>query len=485
MNRHLLLPSFLLALGLTGCGDKEEDDTGGKTGGGDSGTTTSLACTGGSDILGPDGKATGYVACPDGSVDRTAAATMDPTHELPSCAGTEESRSCETDADCTDGANGTCSSGSYYDYEFYGTVTTCGCVYSCSSDADCGSGQVCLANGAGGSATTHNTCVTASCTTGADCATDACGVSTYFDGCGWDVQLACRTEADECRADSDCDEDCGLASWSDVDEWTCLTQDCAIGRPLMVDEDARTADGAARSDWASAQAGPVSSQAGPGPAQAAFLAAHWSRVAAMEHGSVASFARFTLQLMALGAPPELLAEAHAAGIDEIRHAQLAYGLATRFGGVPVGPGPLSLDGVDVRTDRADVVRALVEEACVGETLGVAEAHAALQACRDEGVAAVLAEIVADEQRHATLAWKTLRWLLAEDPALAAVAREAADRALARLTRGGDPAPGLPEWGVPSGADRTAARRQAGATLIRPLLDAVLGAEPTVATEVFA
>ena len=41
------------------------------------------------------------------------------------------------------------------------------------------------------------------------------------------------------------------------------------------------------------------------------LAREWAHIGALEHASVASFARFTLQLMALGAPADLLAESAA------------------------------------------------------------------------------------------------------------------------------------------------------------------------------
>ena len=48
------------------------------------------------------------------------------------------------------------------------------------------------------------------------------------------------------------------------------------------------------------------------------LGAWWAEIAALEHASVASFARFTLQLLSLGAPPELLADVGQASADEIR-----------------------------------------------------------------------------------------------------------------------------------------------------------------------
>ena len=51
------------------------------------------------------------------------------------------------------------------------------------------------------------------------------------------------------------------------------------------------------------------------------LAECWAQDALAEHASIASFARFTLQLMAVGAPPQLLADTQRAAADEVRELQ--------------------------------------------------------------------------------------------------------------------------------------------------------------------
>ncbi len=56
------------------------------------------------------------------------------------------------------------------------------------------------------------------------------------------------------------------------------------------------------------------------------LAEDWGRAAATEHASVGSFARFTLDLMRFDAPPDLVESAQRAGLDEIHHARLCFGL---------------------------------------------------------------------------------------------------------------------------------------------------------------
>src|SRR4051812_39178148 len=70
------------------------------------------------------------------------------------------------------------------------------------------------------------------------------------------------------------------------------------------------------------------------------LVEHWTRAAQMEHASVAAFSRFSLQLLAVGAPPSLLQDAHRAALDEITHAELCFSLATSYAGHGIGPGPL-------------------------------------------------------------------------------------------------------------------------------------------------
>ena len=65
----------------------------------------------------------------------------------------------------------------------------------------------------------------------------------------------------------------------------------------------------------------------PGPLRDAVVKA-WTTAARAEHASVASFARFTLQLLHLGAPADLVADAQQAALDEVRHARLCFGVAS-------------------------------------------------------------------------------------------------------------------------------------------------------------
>jgi hypothetical protein len=181
------------------------------------------------------------------------------------------------------------------------------------------------------------------------------------------------------------------------------------GRPLRVDGELRLATLASRDDWSARvelEARALS------PVARAALAAAWIHSARAEHASVASFARFALELMALGAPADLVRGAQLAMGDEIAHAELCFGVARALTGDDVGPGPLSLDGLQMGAiDPVAVAVATVVEGCVNETLAAALALAELEAAEDADVVRALTKIAEDETRHAGLAWRTVAWMI--------------------------------------------------------------------------
>jgi hypothetical protein len=256
--------------------------------------------------------------------------------------------------------------------------------------------------------------------------------------------------------------------------WTCPAPSSALGRPLRVDGATRTAAPVLRGDWRA----DLGLEVDAPPAVAAALAAHWAGVAALEHASVASFARFTLELMALGAPPDLLVMAQQAALDEVQHARLAWSVASLWAGRPVGPGPLDVAGVSDARALADVVAALVHEGCVGETLGAAEARMLATLAEHPLLAALLGRVAEDEQRHAALAWRTLAWLLAHHGERARVAALTAAALAEAELRAADPEDDArvlaPGWGLVAAATRRACHRKTFAEVVRPVLTAVLG-----------
>jgi hypothetical protein len=148
----------------------------------------------------------------------------------------------------------------------------------------------------------------------------------------------------------------------------------------------------------------------------ALLTEAWLRAAAAEHASVAAFSRLSLELMRLGAPPELLADVHDAARDEIRHAQAAYTLASAYAGTDLGPGALPLpDRLPLASSVEALARDVAAEGCRDETLAALLAAEAAASATDPAVRQVLDEVARDEARHAALSWRILQWCLAEAP----------------------------------------------------------------------
>jgi len=193
-------------------------------------------------------------------------------------------------------------------------------------------------------------------------------------------------------------------------------------------------------------------------------AALWAREAAMEHASIASFARLALDLMAHGAPARLLEGVAAAMADEVRHAQAAYALASGADGA-VGPGPLAVPTPAVPS-LVELATATVRDGVVNESLAAAVAAARLASATDPAVVAALRAVVDDEARHAALAWQIVAW--ACEVGGAAVQAACDDELASALNRAAhapvDDEPWLPAWGLCGAVAIARARRVAIAAL---------------------
>ncbi len=187
---------------------------------------------------------------------------------------------------------------------------------------------------------------------------------------------------------------------------------CAIiGRPLMIDGRAARA-GVARGDrgWGRTPARP--STAGLDAKARVMLAKAWADDAAYEHASVASFSKLSLELLAFGAPSDLVRAAHEAALDEVRHAELGFALASAYAGEPVSPTALpEAARLELARDLASLAAAAVREGCVGETLAALVASAQHDVATDDAVRVTLAVVREDEGRHAELAWRLVAWAL--------------------------------------------------------------------------
>jgi len=163
--------------------------------------------------------------------------------------------------------------------------------------------------------------------------------------------------------------------------------------------------------------------------------AEWVRRGTDEFISIASFNRFSLDLMRFGAPPELVAAAQKAAMEEIGHAKLSFAVASRLAVdqtmVPepnlVVPDRLPLSGSVV-----EMAEHAFKEACLGEFMAAVQAQLELQCvvsvqrkhcaadsskaeCRDlEKMVETLRTVLTEETTHAFLAFETVRWATAKD-----------------------------------------------------------------------
>jgi hypothetical protein len=178
----------------------------------------------------------------------------------------------------------------------------------------------------------------------------------------------------------------------------------------LVSDLPRVAEIAPRTDWLDASLTPNLS--GLSPQQRAELAAHWARLGQMEHASIAAFARFNLQLLSLAAPAELVTACQRALVDETNHTRLCFGLASQYAGTSLGPDRLEIQHCLEDDDLEAVMRLVLSEGCIGETVAALEALEGAASATDPVVRQVLQRIARDEQAHAELAFKFIRWALA-------------------------------------------------------------------------
>jgi len=187
------------------------------------------------------------------------------------------------------------------------------------------------------------------------------------------------------------------------------------GRPFTVDGVATNAEVRKGQGWSTDYQSAFVAHSARIRARAASA---WLDTAQAEHASIASFSRFNLQLMQLGAPSDLILRSTLAIADEIRHARDAFGVASALAGVELTAGVMpmvdALSGVeDVRAALLDAIR----EGCVNETVSAAFVREAARVTTEPELAAMLDGVAEEEARHAELSWAFARWALQKHPEL--------------------------------------------------------------------
>lgn len=301
------------------------------------------------------------------------------------------------------------------------------CKSGCVVDGECGANMICVCGHP--ESPTGGVCRPSQCTSDLDCPYGYC--ASYAQVCGAGG-YACHSPDDECLSNADCLG--GSCSYDSVlGHRACNNAVC--GRPFLVDTQVRVApiveSGAwlAQRDWT-----PATSHLTR--AERAALAEHWMKMGQMEHASIAAFARFSLQLLSLGAPPALVEACTRALADETAHTRLCFQLASAYAGHAVGPGRLDVDRSLNATSLEEIVDLVLAEGCFGETSAALDALESADAASDPVIRAAYEQIARDEQRHAELAFQFVRWALERDHATVQ------PRILAALTQYQAPTPAV-------------------------------------------
>ena len=248
------------------------------------------------------------------------------------------------------------------------------------------------------------------------------------------------------------------------------------GRPLVIGGEARVATARSMGGWAAATREPLA--VGLPRETAERIGREWLGDAVLEHASIAAFAAFGLSLLAVGAPAELLAECQRAGADEVEHARSCFLLASQYLNREYGPGPLDLSGIGIVSGLEEIAARTLLDGCVEETIAALTASAQLEVATEPRVRATLERIVADETRHAELAWTFVAWALATGGSRVARSLAAASAGLGATSADGEAARDEPtaselrllhDAGRLSPRERAAVRKSAISRVIRPAL----------------
>ena len=197
--------------------------------------------------------------------------------------------------------------------------------------------------------------------------------------------------------------------------WLCAASSSGIGfggwgRPLRIGLRKRTVTPGVRAstEWANGPRPDVSELSADARA---LLRDLWLHDARKEHASVPAFGRVAWQLVALGAPANLIRRAHQSSIQEIDHAERCFTLASAYAGEDLGVQAMpelltasaALPGDLGKALEQVAIEALIDGALL-EDYNAELAATALPDVTDAAAREALVRVVEDERDHARLAW---------------------------------------------------------------------------------
>ncbi len=139
------------------------------------------------------------------------------------------------------------------------------------------------------------------------------------------------------------------------------------------------------------------------------LARIWAERIPTEYRSITGFGTFAFDLVAAGAPPDLVAVCHRVCIDELRHTELAVRMVEIYGGRrPTLPREISsLPATQGISAVAQAGRSAIALSCLGETFACTELAMLRDRAVDPVVRGVLTVFLSDEIVHARIGWAYL------------------------------------------------------------------------------
>eukprot|EP01084_Bolivina_argentea_P263879 446810_1 len=144
----------------------------------------------------------------------------------------------------------------------------------------------------------------------------------------------------------------------------------------------------------------------------------WLKQGVEEYVAIASFSRFALDLMSLGAPSFLLELTQKAILDEIRHSKIAFDIANIYlceiSNKCVNPSEFERHSIDIDGDCYRILSDTLNGGCFNECVSAlksAKQSIVYKYDNLQPINKLLYSIAIDEVRHCSLAWVSVLWIL--------------------------------------------------------------------------